>query len=345
MNDKVLFVYNAVPDDKRINCYSECITMNNVVQISHILSRKGYEIVHLNLRSPAQLQEFIYTKGPFLIAFCIAEGFLALPSTLYDGSGTPWVRQLLENISIPATHSSAAAMRICRNKDETYRVLAAAGIRIPVHSLIKPKMGFIEQQLSNIDRIMGYPLFVKPSGSGNSIGINDNSLVNSRVELKTQIDYILSQLDDSSILVENYLPGREYTIGIIGNKKKLVLPILGFPPHGGILTTQVKKSSSTKRQEQEVITSEDPRYWRLYKLAVDTFHAVGAQDILRIDVREDESGTPMVIDVNGTPSLSPSGSLPYMAAQTGISYDDLLAYILNTALERVYSKEVADVTG
>ena len=107
----------------------------------------------------------------------------------------------------------------------------------------------------------------------------------------------------------------------------------------------MKKSSSTKRQEQEVITSEDPRYWRLYKLAVDTFHAVGAQDILRIDVREDESGTPMVIDVNGTPSLSPSGSLPYMAAQTGISYDDLLAYILNTALERVYSKEVADVTG
>ena len=138
MNDKVLFVYNAVPDDKRINCYSECITMNNVVQISHILSRKGYEIVHLNLRSPAQLQEFIYTKGPFLIAFCIAEGFLALPSTLYDGSGTPWVRQLLENISIPATHSSAAAMRICRNKDETYRVLRC-GYPDTRPFLIKPK--------------------------------------------------------------------------------------------------------------------------------------------------------------------------------------------------------------
>lgn len=345
MNDKILFIYNAVPDDKRINCYSECMTMNNAARISRILSRKGYEIVHLNLRSPTQLQEFVYTKGPFLIAFCIAEGFLALPSSLYDGSGAPWVRQLLENMSIPATHSSAASMHICRNKDETYRVLAAEGIQVPDHSLIKPQMDSIDGQLDKIDKIMTYPLFVKPSGSGNSIGINNNSLVNNQKELKSQIDYVHRQLDDSSILVEDYLPGREYTIGIIGNKEMFVLPVLGFPTNGGTRTTRVKRMSSLKRQEQEVITNEDPRYWRLYKLSVDAFQAVGAQDILRIDVREDENGTPVVIDVNGTPSLSPGGSLPFMASQSGIGYDELLTYILNTALKRVYSKEVADVTG
>ena len=79
MNNKILFIYNAVPEEERIGYYGECMTIDNVAQMGRILSGKGHEIAHLNLRSPAQLQEFIYTKGTFLIAFAQAEGFL-LPS-------------------------------------------------------------------------------------------------------------------------------------------------------------------------------------------------------------------------------------------------------------------------
>ncbi|MFY9604500.1 MAG: hypothetical protein WBJ39_03070 [bacterium] len=345
MKSRILFLYNAVAEEERHGHYGECMTFAQAAKIGQALVEGGHQVLHLNLRSPVQLEEFLRAHGPFTIAFCIAEGFLALPSTLFDGTGTPWVRKILEKRGVPATHTSVAGMEVCRNKDETYQALAANNIRVPAHFTIRPEAGSIDQQLKAIEEMMQFPLFVKPCGGGNSIGISEKSIVNNPRELEEQVYFLLEDLGDLPILVETYLPGQEYTIGIIGNEEKTVLPILAFPRDEKVRSFQVKKTSFTRRHEQEIITAEDPRYWRLYKLAVDTFAAVGAQDILRIDVREDSYGTPMVIDVNGTPTLTESSSLPYMAAQAGFSYSELINHILDTALERVYGQRTTEITG
>ena len=345
MKGRILFLYNAVPEEKRQGHYGECMTLTDVAKIGQALIQGGHRVLHLNLRSPAQLEDFIRAQGPFTIAFCIAEGFLALPSTLFDGSGTPWVRRILEKMGVPTTHSSVTGMEICRHKDETYQVLAANNIRVPAHFIIRPDASSIDQQLIAIEEMMHFPLFVKPCGGGNSIGITEKSIVSNPRELQLQVYSLLQDLGELPLSVETYLSGQEYTIGIVGNEEKTVFPILAFPRNERVRSFMVKKTSSAKRHEQEIITAEDPRYWRLYKLAIDTFTAVGAQDILRIDVREDSNGTPMVIDVNGTPTLTEKASLPYMASHAGFSFTELIKHILDTALERVYGRETSEITG
>ena len=89
MKGRILFLYNAVPEEERQGHYGECMTLTDVAKIGQALIQGGHRVLHLNLRSPAQLEDFIRAQGPFTIAFCIAEGFLALPSTLLMVPGHP----------------------------------------------------------------------------------------------------------------------------------------------------------------------------------------------------------------------------------------------------------------
>ncbi len=329
----ILFLFNGVAVEERRGCYGECMTPAEVSHLLLALSRSGHQVVPLNVKSPYQVREFVHHGGPWDLAFCIAEGFLALPSTLYDGSGTPWVRRILEESGVPTTHSGAATMEICRHKEETYRRLAETGIRTPAHFVLRPEAAPLERQLLAIREMMHFPLFVKPAGGGNSIGITQQSVVYQEAELETRVREVVQELGEHPVLVETYLPGPEYTVGVVGNQGPMVLPVLGFPPDTGVRTFQVKKH--TNLQELEVLQQRDPRFWKLYKIAVDTFAAVGARDLLRIDLKEDAHGNPLVIDVNGTPTLTATASLPYMAQQRGLAYDDLMELLLDTALARM----------
>ena len=157
MKSRILFLYNAVAEEERHGHYGECMTFAQAAKIGQALVEGGHQVLHLNLRSPVQLEEFLRAHGPFTIAFCIAEGFLALPSTLFDGTGTPWVRKILEKRGVPATHTSVAGMEVCRNKDETYQALAANNIRVPAHFTIRPEAGSIDQQLKAIEEMLQFP--------------------------------------------------------------------------------------------------------------------------------------------------------------------------------------------
>lgn len=330
---RILFLFNGVAPEERCGHYGECMTPAEVSRMLLGLGRSGHQVVPLNVRSPYQLREFVPSSGSWDLAFCIAEGFLALPSTLYDGSGTPWVRHILEELGVPCTHSGAVTMEVCRHKEETYRRLAETGIRAPAHFILRPEAAPLERQLLAIREMMHFPLFVKPAGGGNSIGITAQSVVHGESELESRVREVLQQLGEHPVLVETYLPGQEYTVGLVGNQEPVVLPVLGFPQGTGVRTFRVKKH--TRLEDLEVLQQRDPRFWKLYKIAVDTFAAVGARDLLRIDLKEDAHGNPLVIDVNGTPTLTDTASLPYMARHRGLAYDDLMALLLETALARM----------
>ncbi|MCC5911710.1 MAG: hypothetical protein JJT76_14895 [Clostridiaceae bacterium] len=336
MEKKVLFIYNAVLREEKKGFLGECMTFEAIKKMSLILNNWAHQVVELNLKNQQQLQSCVENEGPFDLAFCIAEGFLDYPETLFDGSGAAEVRKSLEQLGVFVSHSSSETMEICRHKNLTYEVLGKRGIDIPVYFTIDPILGDIGEQIELQQEKLQFPLFVKPSGGGNSICISEKSIVHNRQELQQQIQYVIDTLGPIPVMVESYLSGREYTVGVIGNEYKTVLPMVAFSITEKVRGCDAKKAEAIGEKEREIITKEHPSYWKLYQLAVSTFDAVGASDVIRIDIREDEEGNPKVIDVNGTPTLTKTASLAFMAEAEQYKYEDLLYLILDTTLDRIH---------
>lgn len=334
MPKRILFVYNQVTEAERKGLFGECALEKDVEQIRQGLISSNNEILTLDLFSPKQLEEFVKKNKPIDMAFVIAEGFKDLPQTLYNGHGAALVRKHLSKHNIPCSHSCVDSMEICRNKDWTYAKLIENNVPIPQYLV------FDSHFLINIDGLyeetlkIGYPLIIKPAGGGNSIGISPKSVVNNFTELKKQIVCLNEILGPGTLVIEKYLTGQEFTLGILGNEIKYVLPIIGFPRDFGVRDAALKKFENKLRHKFEIINDYDQRFERLLEIGVNTFDAVLAKDIIRVDLKEDANGNPYVIDVNGTPSLASTGSLNFMAKQANISHSDLINLTLYESLTR-----------
>jgi D-alanine-D-alanine ligase-like ATP-grasp enzyme len=176
---------------------------------------------------------------------------------------------------------------------------------------------------------------IKPVGGGDSLGITPKSVVHNLQELKNRFIALKKELGPEKLIIEKYLPGREYTVGVLGSRaKKYILPIIGFPKNYGIRYTSTKKKESKIRKKLEIIYRDDERFKKLAQIAINTFDAVGASDGIRIDLIEDESGKIYVIDVNGTPALSLTGSLTFMASKVGLTHSQLIKLIFYESVVR-----------
>jgi len=330
MKNNIVFVYNSVPDTERVGIYGECSTEKTVNQLHKALLAGGNAVYLLNARTPRQVIEEISMLDHIDLAFVIAEGFLDEPDTLYDGTGSQKIRAVIQALGIPTSHTAIKGMEICRNKDYTYDVLQEKGIAVPKFFAVHKEMD-IEAAFSSAK--MRFPLFVKPAGGGNSVGISINSIVMDLNQLKQQVEALFEELGDVTLLAETYLSGQEFTIGIMGGAVKTVLPIIAFPMHYKVRSHALKGREFEDRDQFQILTSEDHRYWDLHDIACATFDAVEGKDIIRLEVREDEHKNLYVIDVNGTPSLSENASLTYMAEFLGISFNELINVILVNSLK------------
>jgi D-alanine-D-alanine ligase-like ATP-grasp enzyme len=329
----VLLVFNAVPDEQRVGIYGECASFKTITDLHQALLAGGNQVFLLNARTPEQVAAGIGLFPPIDLAFVIAEGFLDMPDTLYDGTGSQKIRQVIHSLNIPTSHSDPACMEVCRNKDFTYEVLRKRGIKVPQFITITPGTD-LESKLTAVG--LDFPLFVKPAGGGNSVGISAKSVVNDLSQLAAQATALFNQLGEVTLIAETHLSGQEYTIGVIGNGVKTVLPIIGFPLSYRVRSFESKRQESLNRTSFQLLTSEDPRYWQLYDIASASFDGVGASDIIRLEVREDEHKIPHVIDVNGTPSLSAGASLTYMAEYIGLSFTELINVIVYNCFHRYH---------
>ena len=332
MKKKILFLFNAVEDEKRVGVFGECASFNSVNILFNALSKSGNEIVPLNLMNPKQLIDEI-TDSSFDLAFVIAEGYLDIPETLYDGTGSQLIRQVLKSHNLPFTHSDIQCMEYCRNKDYTYAKLKDNGILVPSYYVVDPD-GDILTQLQEIESSMEFPLFVKPTGGGNSIGIDESSIVHNFEQLDLKVTNLITQLGNVLILVETYLSGREYTIGVMGNENPYVLPIVGFPLTYTVRSFASKKTEHAQRDTFQIIDSSDPRYSSIQKLAISTYKSVGAEDIIRLEIREDANKNYYVIDVNGTPAITQGASLAFMMEHLGLKHYQLICAIMYFAFTK-----------
>lgn len=331
MDNRVLVLFNAVTPELRRGPYADCFTWPAIYQILRAVRAGGNKVTALNLKSQSQLRQFLErTEKPHL-AFILAEGFLEEPETLYDGNGAALIRNIVDEYGLPYSHSTPAVMKICRHKHLTHLRLHDSGLPVPNHYYLDPRSGALAGQVDDMLQRLRFPLFVKPDGGGASTCIDENSIVHTPQQLLDRMKYVFSILGEVPLLVETYLPGREYTVGVIGHRPPLVLPPLSFTSER-VRSLQVKLRGP--ETDARVVTPREERFQTIYQIATGTFDAIGACDAIRIDLREDEQGKLRVIDVNGTPSLSPQSSLAFMAAQMGIGYTEFINLVLYQSMSR-----------
>lgn len=240
---------------------------------------------------------------------------------------------ILEMLGIPYTGSNVLALAVSLDKPTTKKIFAYHGVPTPAFRSVAPG--------EEID-ITGlrYPLFVKPAREGSSMGVSPDSLVRNHGELVEQVAHIHKWYRQEA-LIEEYLDGREFTIGILGNKEHLMLPIreilfdLCPSEHGRIYSYQFKQEWSASKYYRCPAPVDEELASQLRDTALRAFKAVNCFDIGRVDLRLDRDGVPHVLEINPLPGLSPGFSdLPLAADALGMSYNELVNAILDCALAR-----------
>jgi D-alanine-D-alanine ligase len=280
------------------------------------------------------------------ICFNLCEGY-------YGDSREAQVPAILEMLRIPYTGSRVMTLALALDKPMTKRILH-------YHELPTPAFQVFERADELLQDDLNFPLFAKPSSEGTGMGVSAKSVVQNETELREQVDYIIRKYQQTA-LVEDFIDGREVTVGIVGNLEGPVAQRLPddldaariqaglhfFPPMEVDLKPYLESdavySNRLKSEIPEELTylcpaplTED-QLVELNWLAAAVFRVIGAKDVSRIDFRLDmhDNWKPYILEINPLPGLSPGISdIVIEAAAEGISHTELVHMILNAALKR-----------
>ncbi|MGQ9730950.1 MAG: D-alanine--D-alanine ligase family protein [Candidatus Zipacnadales bacterium] len=258
------------------------------------------------------------------------------------------VPAILEMLGIPYTASKVLANALSLDKPMAKRVLTACGVPTPPFQIFT-------HGTEEIDPALSFPLFVKPSREGTGMGISSRSIVEDEESLREQVAWVIRTYRQPA-LVETYLPGRELTVGLLGNAlpagaKPLselyeangfhIFPILEIDltpvpeSQRGLYTSYVKSEMPLAPNYICPAHLEPALERELKRLAVAAFNALGCLDVSRVDFRLDAEGRPYVLEINTLPGLNPEISdLCIMARAEGMAYHILINEIVNQAAMR-----------
>ncbi len=269
------------------------------------------------------------------LVFNICEG-------MHGVSRESQVPALLDLYQIPYTFADPLVMSVCLHKQTTKTLVAAAGVPTPKSRVI--------QQLSDLDSLsLKFPVFAKPIAQGTSKGVTPESHVESVAELVDICAQLLHKFSEP-VLIEEYLPGREFTVGIIGtgNQSRVLgtLEVVMLPGADSEVYSYRNKEECESLVDYRLVRPEhDGQVAEAEELALLAWRTLAARDAGRIDLRCDASGRPQFIEANPLAGLHPSHSdLPMLATALGMSYQELIAQILQSALARVPTNQRTDMT-
>jgi D-alanine-D-alanine ligase len=251
--------------------------------------------------------------------------------------GDVGVAGLLELIGVPYTGCGAGELYLRQDKALAKKILHYEGILYPRFCVFAKNAGF-ETGGGNLRM----PLFVKPLRGDASIGVDAGSLVRDSNELLRRVLAIHEQVNDSA-LAEEFIDGREFYVGVIGNEDPQALPIIemdfsGLPagsPH--VLGQRHKFAEGTPEfAGTRAVIAELPDELRakLQKVSLDAYRALRVRDYGRVDLRLTSTGDAYVIEVNASCYLEKKSELAMAAAAAGIDYATLVNRIAELALER-----------
>jgi len=283
------------------------------------ITSMGFEVIRIgNIFS---LVNFLNSGNRCDLVFNICEGMFGIAREAQ-------VPCLLDAYRIPYVFSEPDILNLTLDKGLTKLVLKQDGIPTAEFKVIS--------QLSELQSInIAFPLFVKPVAEGTSKGIDGFSLVENQEQLEESVDYLLKTFHQP-VLVESFLPGREFTVGITGSGDDtkalgtMEIMLNEHAPHP-IYSYSVKKDWE-KYASYKI--ANDPVAMECAEIAVDIWKKIKGKDAGRVDFRLDANGKPNFIEVNPLAGLNPVYSdLPILARLNGISYQQLIAMIMNSALK------------
>jgi D-alanine-D-alanine ligase len=247
------------------------------------------------------------------------------------------VAALVRMLGFPMTGSPALALGLCRFKFMTASLLSGVGIPVP------PNTALLETVKSVREHKWQFPLIVQPSQEHAGIGLERDSIVYTKTQLRRKVAQILREYKQPA-LVQRFLSGREFNVGLVGGHRLRVLPLAevdysqlppDIPP---IMSYAAKWLENTEEyQKTSVIcpAKVDPQLEQeIGQMAVRAFRCIGGWGYGRVDIRLDETGRPFVLDVNCNPCLDEGIGIARQAERAGISFPELLKLILKAALER-----------
>ena len=256
------------------------------------------------------------------LVFNIAEG-------LHGFGREAQVPALLDAYKIPYTFSDALGQALTLHKGMTKHVVRDLGIPTPDFAVITD-----EQDIDSIR--LPYPLFAKPVAEGTGKGITSLSKISNAEELKT-VCLSLLQMFRQPVLVETYLPGREFTVGLIGTGRTAralgAMEVILNPD-----AEQHAYSYDNKEHYENLVryaAVDDAEARQAMEISLRAWRGLGLLDAGRIDLRSDARGIPHFIEVNSLAGLNPIRSdLSILCRLVGMPYNQLITDILNSALMR-----------
>jgi len=247
------------------------------------------------------------------------------------GKTQSYVPAILEKMEVPFTGSGSLCHSLAMNKGLSSKILRYDKLPIPSFSLVSRK----QRQPS---RRIKFPVIVKPCSLGASEGITMESFVESTEELSLALDTALAK--DKEAVITKFVLGRELTVGIIGNKKLQILPILekhfkAKPGIPRIFTEKMKRNRAHWHKSVSVPKLPEQEEFAVRKLAMRAYRSIGCSDYARVDLRLDKRGIPWIIEVNTLPGIFPKFSpMTKMANEMGKGVEYLSMRILEEATAR-----------
>jgi len=327
MKLRVGITYNLKKDfsqreNQPIDFLEEFDSEETIDAIRKVLEGEGHEVIKLG--GDTGLIDRL-REASVDIVFNIAEG-------LQGRNREAHIPALLEFLNIPYTGSDPLTLSLTLDKAMAKRMVISENIPTPRFLKV--------ERMEDLDGLnLRYPLFIKLCYEGSSKGVRLDSKILDPSSLEEKARGLLNTYG-SPLLIEEFVKGPEFTVGILGNEDPFVLGVMqieikGRPPEESIYSLEIKREWEEKVRYHCPPSIDPSLLKKIEEVALRSYRTLGCRDVSRVDIRVGEDNLPYFLEVNPLPGLSPIyGDLVIMARSMGWDYAQLVDTIFHQALKR-----------
>jgi D-alanine-D-alanine ligase len=311
---------------------AELGVMDEVNAVGQALAELNYSSVFVPLRPPLNKVKKLLESLDVKLVFNLFEGFDGSPQTEAE------VAAMLAELKFRYSGCPASALALALDKAKTKELMQRAGIPTPGFQIITP------DNLAEFH--LDFPCIVKPLAEDASHGISEDSVVENSAELHKQV-LKMCALFGGSVMVEEFLDGREFNITVLGNSRltvpaisEIVYTLPQDKPR--ILTFEAKWEedslyfANTRVVCPAQISQEKQK--KISRIAKAAFKLTGCTGYARVDLRQDKHGDFQVLEVNPNPDITPGSGAALQAGVAGMSYSQFVSIIIDLACKRKRNK-------
>jgi len=308
-----------------------------IIHLQNAIESFGHKVVRIgNIYS---LSKRLIAGERWDMVFNICEG-------MYGRSREAQVPALLEAYNIPYTFSDPLTLAVGLDKQVTKKLVRQAGIKTPEAILVQDYFHFRSLEASLFED--KFDLFVKPNHEGTGKGIDAKAIAHNMAELTSAVRRCYSSCNQP-VLIEKSLPGREYTVGVIGTGTvaravgMMEIRLLGNADPN--VYTFMNKELCEERVKYIPVTDKK-LLTKANAISLKAYNALGCRDAGRVDLKENEDGELEFLEINPLPGLHPTHSdLPMLCAFNGMDHRTLIGEILHSAILRAEGGQANEAKG